>query len=40
MMLPYSMAFAIGWTVLLTIWLLLGISIGPGSSLTYLPISG
>jgi aminobenzoyl-glutamate transport protein len=40
MMLPYSVAFAIGWTLLLTIWLLLGIPIGPGSSLIYPPVSG
>lgn len=37
MMLPYSVFFAIGWTVLLIIWLLLGIPLGPGSALTYPP---
>jgi len=35
MMLPYSVAFAIGWTLLLTVWLLLGIPLGPGASLIY-----
>lgn len=35
MMLPYSVAFAIGWSILLVIWLLLGIPLGPGASLTY-----
>lgn len=39
LMLPYSIAFAIGWTLLVTVWLLLGIPIGPGASLTY-PVSG
>lgn len=38
MMLPYSIAFAIGWTVLLALWLLLGIPLGPGASLTYPPV--
>ncbi len=37
MMLPYSIAFAAGWTVLLALWLLLGIPLGPGASLTYPP---
>jgi len=34
-MLPYSVAFAVGWTLLLALWLLLGIPLGPGASLTY-----
>jgi aminobenzoyl-glutamate transport protein len=38
MMLPYSVAFAISWTLLLAIWLLLGIPLGPGASLTYSPV--
>jgi aminobenzoyl-glutamate transport protein len=38
MMLPYSVAFAIGWTLLLAIWLLFGIPLGPGASLTYPPV--
>lgn len=38
LMLPYSVAFALGWTLLLVIWLLLGIPLGPGASLTYPPI--
>jgi aminobenzoyl-glutamate transport protein len=37
LMLPYSVAFAIGWTVLLAIWLLLGIPLGPGSGMVYPP---
>jgi aminobenzoyl-glutamate transport protein len=40
LMLPYSVAFAVTWTVLLAIWLLLGIPLGPGASLTYPPASG
>ncbi len=35
MMLPYSIAFAISWTLLLAVWLLLGIPLGPGAFLTY-----
>ncbi|MGH7774249.1 MAG: AbgT family transporter [Candidatus Binatia bacterium] len=38
MMLPYSVAFAIGWSLLLVIWLLLGIPLGPGASLVYPPV--
>jgi aminobenzoyl-glutamate transport protein len=37
LMLPYSLAFAIGWTVLLALWLLLGIPLGPGSGMVYSP---
>jgi aminobenzoyl-glutamate transport protein len=32
-MLPYSVAFLIGWTVLLVIWILLGFPVGPGAPL-------
>ncbi|WP_113927118.1 AbgT family transporter [Bacillus sp. P14.5] len=34
-MLPYSIAFTIGWVILLIIWMLTGLPIGPGSSITY-----
>ncbi|MGH7824007.1 MAG: AbgT family transporter [Candidatus Binatia bacterium] len=37
LMLPYSVAFAIGWALLLAIWLLLGIPLGPGSGIVYPP---
>lgn len=37
LMLPYSVAFAIGWAVLLALWLLLGIPLGPGSGMVYTP---
>jgi aminobenzoyl-glutamate transport protein len=37
LMLPYSVAFAIGWTVLLALWLVLGIPLGPGSGMVYRP---
>jgi aminobenzoyl-glutamate transport protein len=37
LMLPYSVAFAIGWTILLALWLLLGIPLGPGSGMVYPP---
>jgi aminobenzoyl-glutamate transport protein len=37
LMLPYSVAFAIGWTVLLAVWLFLGIPLGPGSGMVYPP---
>jgi aminobenzoyl-glutamate transport protein len=38
LMLPYSIAFAIGWTALLALWLLLGIPLGPGSGMVYPPV--
>jgi aminobenzoyl-glutamate transport protein len=38
LMLPYSVAFAIGWTVLLALWLLMGIPLGPGSGIVYPPV--
>ena len=34
-MLPYSMAFLAGWTLLLILWLALGLPIGIGTSLFY-----
>ena len=34
-MLPYSIAFAIGWTILLIIWLQFSIPLGPGVSAFY-----
>jgi aminobenzoyl-glutamate transport protein len=38
LMLPYSIAFAISWSILLALWLLLGIPLGPGAALTYPPL--
>ncbi len=35
-MLPYSMAFLVAWMVLVAVWLLLGMPLGPGAEL-YLP---
>jgi aminobenzoyl-glutamate transport protein len=32
-MLPYSIAFLVGWMALLVIWLLLGVPLGPGAEL-------
>lgn len=32
-MLPYSFFFLIGWTILLIIWILIGLPIGPGANL-------
>ncbi|MDD2983510.1 MAG: AbgT family transporter [Crocinitomicaceae bacterium] len=32
-MLPYSMVFFIGWSILLMIWILLGLPLGPGAQL-------
>jgi len=29
-MLPFSMAFLVGWSVLLIVWMMLGLPIGPG----------
>ena len=34
-MLPYSMTFLIGWSMVFGIWLVLGLPIGPDSPLTY-----
>lgn len=33
-MVPYSIAFAIGWTILLVIWYLIGLPLGPGAGIT------
>ena len=35
LMLPYSVLFLIGWLILLFVWILLGLPIGPGVSLFY-----
>jgi aminobenzoyl-glutamate transport protein len=32
-MLPYSVTFLVGWTVLLVIWILAGLPVGPGAGL-------
>ena len=32
-MLPYSIIFMIGWSVLLIIWMFLGLPLGPGAGL-------
>ena len=34
-MLPYSIAFLIGWTIMLLIWVFFGIPLGPGASAIY-----
>lgn len=36
-MLPYSLLFLIGWTILLIIWMLLDLPLGPGVSMLYQP---
>jgi aminobenzoyl-glutamate transport protein len=33
-MLPYTVAFMIGWMIMLTVWLVLGLPVGPGAPLT------
>ena len=38
-MLPYSVVFAIGWSLLFMVWLVLGLPIGPGAPLQYIPAS-
>ena len=35
-MLPYSMTFLVGWTLLLIVWITAGLPVGPGAGL-YLP---
>ncbi len=32
-MIPYSIAFAIGWTILLIVWYLIGLPLGPGAGI-------
>jgi aminobenzoyl-glutamate transport protein len=39
LMLPYSVVFFIGWTILLIIWILFGWPIGPGAALDYQLVS-
>ena len=34
-MLPYSLAFLLGWILLFVVWYLLGLPLGPGSPVTY-----
>ena len=34
-MLPYSLAFLIGWILLFVVWYLLKLPLGPGSPITY-----
>ena len=34
-MLPYSIAFLIGWTIMLLVWLYAGVPLGPGASAFY-----
>ena len=35
LMLPYTVAFTIAWTILLLIWMYLGIELGPAGPLDY-----
>lgn len=37
MMLPYSIVFFIGWTLMLAAWLLFGLPLGPGAPVEYVP---
>lgn len=39
-MLPYSIVFAVGWTILLMTWYLLGLPLGPDSPVIYSPATG
>ncbi|GGJ64296.1 AbgT family transporter [Virgibacillus salexigens] len=34
-MIPYSMFFLVGWTIMLIVWMLLGIELGPGAPILY-----
>ena len=36
-MLPYSIVFMIGWAILFTIWMVLGLPLGPGAPMEYVP---
>lgn len=35
LMLPYTLCFAVGWLILLMVWLWLGVPLGPGGPLAY-----
>ena len=35
-MLPYSLAFFVAWTLLMIVWILIGLPLGPGAGLYYL----
>jgi aminobenzoyl-glutamate transport protein len=37
LMLPYSVAFFIGWVIMLAVWLMAGIPLGPGAPVEYIP---
>jgi aminobenzoyl-glutamate transport protein len=39
LMLPYSMTFLVGWSLLFVAWILLGWPVGPGAP-TSLPVPG
>ena len=34
-MLPYTIGFLLGWTVLFCIWYILGLPLGPGAQIFY-----
>jgi aminobenzoyl-glutamate transport protein len=36
-MLPYSVTFLVGWTMLLVVWILAGWPVGPGAALYLQP---
>jgi aminobenzoyl-glutamate transport protein len=38
LMIPYSITFLIGWTLLFTLWILFGLPLGPGSNMVYPPM--
>ena len=40
LMLPYSVVFLVTWTALLLTWVALGVPLGPGGPLEYLPAGG
>jgi len=39
-MLPYSVAFLVGWMLLLVAWMLIGLPLGPGAGLYLEPAGG
>ena len=36
-MLPYTVVFAVIWTLVLVIWMAMGIPLGPAGGLVYIP---
>jgi aminobenzoyl-glutamate transport protein len=38
-MLPYSLCFLIGWSILFAVWITFGLPLGPDAPLNYVPVA-